>query len=256
MKIAVFGDSFADSFKQLWKDKDESWIQCIKEKGYDIRSFGLSGTSTWYSYRRFLDQLHNYTHIIFSYSSMHRIHVLPKGLERLSTYYSAEDVAKIYNSPIFHNLLPFEQELALSIVKHQRYIKDEVLDEFVCQNVFDTINQIAQSNSKVLVNILPFHGAGNHRKIDLTHRTGNCITGLVDVSQKEVPNLHKMGSIDTRCCHLSYENNQILADIVLESLHNPSNQVIDASTVDFVFSEEIDNRYYALAHEANTMINK
>ena len=87
MRIGVFGDSFADrnpyNPESPFKE-DESWMKWMEESGHEITTYGKTGTSTWYSFQQFLAHHDQFDHVIFCYSSMHRIHHLPEGLEDLS----------------------------------------------------------------------------------------------------------------------------------------------------------------------------
>jgi len=87
MKIGVFGDSFADRTpynpESPFKE-DESWIADMESAGHKITSYGKTGTSTWYSFQQFIAHCEQFDHIVFCYSSLHRMHHLPDGLEDLS----------------------------------------------------------------------------------------------------------------------------------------------------------------------------
>ena len=87
MRIGVFGDGFADrnpyNPESPFKE-DESWIADMENAGHKITTYGKTGSSTWYSFQQFLAHHEQFDHIIFCYSSLHRIHHLPEGLEDLS----------------------------------------------------------------------------------------------------------------------------------------------------------------------------
>lgn len=241
MKIGVFGDSFGCEYISITGSTNESWMQSLREKGYDVTTHGLYGTSVWYSYKKFLENFNNYTHIVFVYSSINRIHNLPESIATFSSMYAADD-DMLRSSIVFNNLNLEDQEQLLKIIDVQRYIDDYQFNAFVCQNVFNNVNYLANYAGKKLVNVLPFNGLGSPDNFDLTNRTGSCITSLLKVSLKEMPNIFKKTWQDPRYCHLSLENNAVLADMILESFHSDSAEILDG--IDrFVYSKEITKRY-------------
>jgi len=244
MKIGVFGDSFAT--EEQSKPINESWINVIRQKGYDITTHGVTGTSVWYSYKQFMKHYKKYTHIVFVHSSIHRIHNMPNSLKVYSSY-DKDARNRILSSNI--DWLSTEDHTVLEkILDVQQYVSDNILDMFICQNVFNTINNIIRNDSqRKIVNLLPFNNRYNDENIDLSNRAGGCVTSLIDVSVKEMPNLFNQTWSDPRSCHLSYENNMALADIVLELFANPG-EIVDAiKSSKFVYDNKITKRYYDMA---------
>ena len=61
MKIAVFGDSFAESVKH---NPTLQWWEFLKSDN-QVDNFGRGGTNLWYSAKKILDFGHNYDQIIW-----------------------------------------------------------------------------------------------------------------------------------------------------------------------------------------------
>ena len=242
ISIAVFGDSFAQK-NPIIGSVDESWITHIEKRGYRIRTFGVSGSSCWFSYKKFLEHYRKFSHIVFVHTSAHRTNNLPDDLALFSNYYGREET--LLSSVNFQLLDPERQQQLLTIIEAQKYTKDFELEKFIAQNVFDSVNRISKANKKQLVNILPFHSTNNSENLDLSNCAGTCITDLLRVSTQEMPNLFKRSNIDPRHCHLSLENNAVLGDIVIESLTSQELKTISCvESGRFVFSSEITQRYY------------
>ena len=75
MKIGIFGDSFAQSI--IWpgdvhRRVGKSWSEILSEK-YDVTNFGLGGSSTYYSYKKFVKQQSKFDKVIFISSQPGRI---------------------------------------------------------------------------------------------------------------------------------------------------------------------------------------
>lgn len=243
--IGVFGDSFAQRESGERKPTDESWITHIEKRGYRIRTFGMGGTACWYSYKKFLENYKKFSHIVFVHTSSSRSNNLPDDLALFSNYYGREET--IPSTGMFQFLSPERQQQLLTIIEAQKYTKDFELDKFIAQSVFNTVNAIAKNSDKQIINILPFNCDDQPIGVDISNRAGTCITDLLTVSNKEMPNLFKSGSVDPRDCHLSLENNAVLGEIVIESLTNQDTNVINCMKSErFVFSREITHRYYSM----------
>lgn len=242
MHIGVFGDSYTT---EVFQDRpNESWLQCIRDKGIQVTSHGCTGTSTWYSYKQFMKNFHRYTHIVFSYSSVNRIHYLPEPLKSFSGYYAPG----LTSSSMFTELDPDIQQQYHKIVDAYPHLQDSDLDKFVNENIFNTVNSLSAQRGKKIVNLLPFHTTGNDDNFDLTNRKGPCITGIVTVSMKEMPELFANGWTDSRFCHLSQENNKTLSEMIMEFFHNndPSQVLNGAKSDRFIYDKPTARRYQAL----------
>lgn len=242
MKIGIFGDSFAQYETTNTHRANESWIECLKQKGYDVECHGYGCTSVWYSYKKFLEHYHKYTHIVFSYSCIHRIHHIPREYGIFSNFYQARD--ELYENETFKKFSPEQQYELKSILDGYLLMKDDMLDKFIAQTAFNNVNYMVKSSGKKIVNLLPFQ-AGDEDDLDLSFRAGNCITRLVDVSVEELPAFFERGVADPRDCHLSLENNTILANLLLEYFNNDSADIIDPlESGIFIFDKKISRRYF------------
>lgn len=236
MKIGIFGDSFADNSTENPRFPiDESWIKHISDMGHDVTSFGRTGTSTYYSFTKFLEEYKNFDHIIFSYSSNHRMHHMPNGLEQLSFLFSMDEFMKTGRSDEY---MDHRRPVLDKILEARAVNIDYHFDIYVKQKIFNDVNSICKNNNIKLVNILPFDSGNSSHSIKFDERQGSCLCKLVDVSLKEL----SITIGDSRWCHLSQENNKVLADIIIDSFSD--NNVIDLSKhTGFVYDKNISKRY-------------
>jgi hypothetical protein len=242
MKIGVFGDSYADRTPYNPESpikEDESWVKCLEDAGHKVVSYGKTGSSTYYSFEQFQAHHSQFDHIIFCYSSLHRIHHLPEGLEHLSFLQTPDE---LYETRQYKNLTR-QQELEMVRIL-TGYIPNvsTPFDQFVKQKIFNDINQMCRNSKIKLINLLTFEDRKDkYLNTYLGDAAGDCLYNLYAVSKKELPT---MRDVDNRWCHLSKENNQVLANVLLESFKGTGNNINDLAKHDkFVYSEEITNRY-------------
>lgn len=243
-RIGVFGDSFADrnvGSEFMWPGrKDESWMQVLEDSGYIVESYGLGGTSPWFSYQNFLG-LHKYFQVcIFVLSHSARIHTLPKNLSSYSGYKSVEDLKK---SARFHNLDETTQQNLSAMVHGASLLSDPVFDIFVVQKIFEDVNRICKEKNIKLITILPFENEKTIGRFNVKNSHGDCLYNLLPVALREM----QVNHVDSRYCHLSEENNLLLGNLILENMPNRLPKQINLDKdVDFIYSQEITDRYQSL----------
>lgn len=225
MRIGIFGDSFADRnpynpdspFKE-----DESWIKCMEDSGHETTTYGKTGTSTWYSFEQFLAHHDQFDHIIFCYSSMHRVHHLPEGIEDLS-FLTYPD--QLYEFRKNKNLTQRQELDIVRILTGHVPNMSTTFDLFVRQHIFDDINNLCRNKNIKLVNLLTFDDRKDKNySIDLSLRAGDCLYNLFEVSRRELPSMDR---VDNRWCHLSEELNLSLSVLLSKSLNSKELKIID-----------------------------
>jgi len=242
MKIGVFGDSFADRNPYNPESpfqEDESWIKAMEDAGHKIVSYGKTGTSTYWSFKQFMAHHEQFDHIIFCYSSLHRIHHLPDGLEGLSFLTTPDE---LYSTRRYKGITKQEELEMVRILTGYVPNLDYNFDMFVRQSIFNEVNNVCRNKEIKLVNLLTFDDRKDKNlTTNLNARAGDCLYNLYGVSHKELPSMH---NIDNRWCHLSKENNEILSLLLFEALQSNDRNIIDLlKDKTFRFDEEITNRY-------------
>lgn len=245
MKIGVFGDSFADRYIVPTLTKrgyvDESWMQYLENLGHHVECYGLSSTSTWYSFEQFL-ALHEYMDtIVFVYSHHGRVPSIPKPYRLFATF-ADRPIEELIEHHTYKNCSSEDQENILTIIKSANLTSNRTFNLFVQHQIFAEVNKICREKNIRLVNILPFADKDSIKDYDLKSAHGDCLYDLIPVVYKEL----EVGGSDPRQCHLSLENNTILGKVIVESLNSSSPTSINLNKeVNFVYSEEITNRYIA-----------
>lgn len=212
--IGVFGDSFAD-------DRGEGgWPTKLGVlSSAEVTNHARSGSSIWYSYKRFLEHHHLYDKIIFVYSNYMRWQTLEDPYEFLSAVKESKDI---------HFITDYKKEAEILIAAHP-LLFDPDYNFFMYKHLFLEINNICNKKNIQLINVLPFEN-----KVNRIQLTGTCLTNLVEVSTKEVQNNLELKEYmekhnDPRICHMSDHNNNVTAN-VLSKLWN-SDTIIDTSEV-------------------------
>jgi hypothetical protein len=238
MKIGIFGDSFADFNNAFSNNENESWIASL-QKTIDAKfgTYARSGTSLWYSFDLFLKNYQSYSHIVFCFTYPHRIHYLP---EKFNGFEHVKD-------PGFIKFLPKDQlEFKEIFSVYWKHLFNEKFDLFVCNQIFNVVQDICTQNNIKLVNLLPFDTETGI--YDISKREGDCYLGLQAISSLEIETstskrLPPIG--DRRWCHLTKENNDILAELIKKSIDNNTKEIYNLETDKrFVFSKEISDRYF------------
>lgn len=251
--IGIFGDSFANI--SMLNLVDESigrrpWPMTLaKLLNDELSVHSKVATSTWYSYKKFLENYKKLDTVVFCYSGNHRWHNINAGDGGPPIHHIIAPEQLVHASPDF-------KDVAKKLVDIHPYIFDPVLDVFIIQNVFNSINDICRENGIRIVNVLTFEESYDiPLKIDLSKNAGTVLTNLSEVASSEyltkdqkprdkeiahqILNFH-----DKRFCHLSPQNNTALANIIKDCLDNNIEYINLIN--DDRFSFDIENNRYVL----------
>lgn len=251
MRLGIFGDSFSDSSENPVKGVTSvSWIyELARNMEIEFDNFSYPGTSLWYSYKHFIENYQNYTHIIFTYTDSNRWPCLPEEMKRFSSVYTEDKLSRF---PSFE--LGSSYKVMKQLVYLHRYIFDEQLNTFLLQQIFNQVNSICKKNNIKLVNILPFVDCPHGDQIDLTNATGSCLTNLITVSENELRDMSKGGrvpcrtpelefleqGVDYRRNHINSPNNILMADVIQKEFNRVKPKVFDMFKDDrFVYDTQI-----------------
>lgn len=252
MNIGVFGDSFSDMNNVFAVIKEnESWMRYLGDyTNSEVTCFGRSGTSIWYSFEKFKEHYKKYTHIVFCQTSPHRI---PHLYNKFVGFNFIKNID--YINSIGHLSLSDKDVLANIVKVYYSHLHNEELDIFLAQQVFDQVNLLCKKENIKLITILPFEDLKFQKKyiIDVSNRTGDCLLGLLSIASAEYSLSSDTNATliyDKRYCHLTKENNQILANIIKTSFESLSRRVFNFDSIDsedykmFLFDKKISDRYF------------
>lgn len=249
MHIGIFGDSFAD-YNNIFalSNENESWIKYLAEyTDATFECFGYGGTSVWYSFEKFKEHYKKFTHIVFCQTFPHRIHHLP---DNLNGFHHVKDSAPL-------NFMNSKEKTIMNSIINVYYSKlfNKDLDIFLAQQIFDQVNELCKRENIRLVTILPFEDLRYQEDyiINLDKRQGDCLLGIQHVSVDEIIVTNKTNGLtsgDSRYCHLSKENNEILAKIIKESFSSNQQKIFNFSIEEsddykrFIIDKKISDRYF------------
>ena len=198
-KIAVYGDSFAVHNKDL---KWQSWLSYL-EKEYDIDFYGADASNLFYSYKNFMENYKKYNKNIFIFTSTDRVST--------SRHHFGGLVSQKY---WLNNDRPdYTDNDKRDARRIYSYMSSVLTDDFVKEQ-YDTYHilmteRILNTNTNVLL-IPAFPQPGNNFK---NYKTLIDIYGMENRFWKRTRNFH-----DLRQCHLTEENNKVLADQINQEL--------------------------------------
>lgn len=234
MTIGIYGDSFTDINPQDLIDHDIDrlpWpIHLSNRLDQPITYYGLSATSLWWSYKKFLDSFKQYNVIVFSYTNYNRWNTI--NYRHLSGPNYQGFLAHIFHKDQLNHVLPENRELAKKLIDIHPYLYDDEFNRFVYQTIFDNVNGLCKERNIKLVNLLPFEEVSNNPLvISFANAHGPCITNLQYISNLEYfhSETHELRSPqlselmlrpDRRHCHVNPHNSRVLATIIKEAMDN------------------------------------
>ena len=234
MKIAIFGDSFADC---LWFSKlkiqpqnGPGWPELLAEQ-YNVTNFASGGTSLYYSYQLFLKHHSQFDRVIFVSSSPERFAVhLPES----------NDVFHIVPGATFKQriLELYHYKTDLRIIQAAEDYISYVLDTEK-ERIFGKlmIDDIYCTRSDVL--LLPAFWIKDDPLIPLGHFS-SMEQQYYKLSQDTI-SLNNL--TDLRKCHLTDENNQMVYQKVMNAINEKSSS-ISMSISDFKTPTKEWNMYW------------
>ena len=228
--IGVFGDSYADLNPAQYINEPlgrmpwPMWLEQLL--GKKVECYGVSATSIWYSYKKFLANYKKYDTIVFCYSDLHRWYNIndPEGLHRGLYHIRHRDQLKFVADEFIDE--------AKILVDSYKLLHDWDLDKFLFQSIFDSVNSLCDQAGISIVNVLNFEEINNTPlSIDITTTNNTVLTNLVQVSGREYlhPNSNAKfkditklinSGADKRFCHMNPHNNRTLAEIIVDCMEN------------------------------------
>ena len=235
MKIAIFGDSFADcmwfSRLKIQPQNGPGWPELLAEK-YDVTNYARGGTGLYYSYDLFCKHHEMYDTVIFVSSAPHRFAVhLPES------------------NDTFH-IVPGSGTTKQKMAEFHRYKADlrviQAADDYVSyvldterENIFGKlmIDDVCRRRSDAL--LLPAFWILDNPLIPLSHFS-SMEQQYYKLSQDAVASRNLT---DLRKCHLTDENNQMVYQKVMNAINEKSSS-ISMSISDFKTPTKEWNMYW------------
>lgn len=229
MKIGIFGDSYADENIHRNIAKYPSWVELLKDnKNFEVCSFGMSGTSLYYSYTQFLKNHEQFDKIIFVITVPGRIMLpeyisVPDGDElwrHINNANTASQHIKRANTSHFKNA-------CVAAKMYYEYLFDLEKEELYHRLLIDEIKRI-RSDAIMVDTASPIIG-----KVTLS-----------EISKKEILGaglpIELFHSNDRRMCHLSKENNIRLSRLAKRWIDG---EAVNLKFEDFTVPDASEIRY-------------
>jgi len=235
MKIGIFGDSYAADNKM---NPTDSWVDVLRHS-HEVENHAQEGSALYFSIRKLKEHYQKYEKIIFVVTQPSRIklgrhipHANPKELN-ISHWPHIKHLIKDANSRgIFKGPLIDAYEAAMG---YYTYIQDNDYDDYVQTLMIEDILKIHHD-----IMLIPSFTTSIPNKMH---------NGLVQIREKEnlawgcgyfMPD----DIYDTRNCHMTKENNLILAEKILDNFNS---NFLDLNLDDFVAPPDKD--FYLKKHE-------
>jgi hypothetical protein len=245
MKIAVYGDSFGGinliNILGDNKDRGKSWVEVLGKK-HDVTNFSAGGTSLFYSYEIFLQQNKNFDYNIFLITEPNRLTLNNVDNEHFKHFNLA--MLDVFSKVTENSNTGNDKKVIDALLGYYSYIHNQKYID-ICHDLM--INNIININhNSLLIPCFPTSMSGKTSLVEITDyelldqvlnlkRNGYEPWKLID---------NKWTFADYRKCHLSEENNIILANIVDNSIINNLN-ILDINLNDYQKASKDIEFYYA-----------
>lgn len=226
MNIAIFGDSYAEKNRM---SNQLSWFELLEEHGHQVTSFGEGGSSVVYSASLIEQHSDKFDFLIWAVTNPPRLSIQID--EKPNVLHFTQG-----NSHSNNKFKSVETKNKINAVEQYfKYLLDFQDQELIASAL---VNYMMTKHSNLMI-IPCFH---DPLRLDFN---------LFVLCEKEInyyfPNWDLVEFFETyrdmRRCHLSLENNKILADLIAKQL-KPG--IFQASYDDFVMNPSADSAMYFL----------
>lgn len=203
MNIAVFGDSYAEKTAN-----STAWWQVLKQYGHDVTSFGESGSSINFSAKLILEKYKDFDFIIWCMTTPGRFSVEIPG--RPEIFHSTE-VLNHTGVRVSDNMPSvIDNQIINACQLYLKYVFDPNLENLLGKALANYFLQLVPN-----LMIIPCFTPPLETNFDLYTL---CRKELQQVFRKA--ETHRVYEIcnDIRTCHLTPQNNRILAEIIANNL--------------------------------------
>lgn len=229
-RINIYGDSFASDLYPNPPKNSLNWIDFLrKTASYEIKNYSAPGTNFHYSYRHFLE---NYQHVdrnIVLVTDWSRIMIKCLKDKQVCRYISSSGYLSLKNKKIenaveqFYTYIyddDFYHDIHYSMIDSMRYLDpDVILIPCFPRSVSKDIEQYSLFD--ISFEDFKYYGIQEERAYKI----------LRQEEKKEVNGLQYEFK-DVRRCHLTIENNEMLASKILKMLEN-NETIFDLSASDY-----------------------
>ena len=205
MKIGVFGDSFCES--QVGDNTVKWWYQ-LTNCGHEVQSFGESGSSIVYTAQKIKTMAEKFDFIIWAVTEPNRISI-DINEDPWTLHFTAGNYER-YNN---HRFKPETDSKLQIAVDYHKYVSDAEQNTFISECI---VKHFLNCYKNLMV-IPCFYDPLGHPKFNLWDlNEWEAKFYFPDLCVVEIYEKY----FDMRPCHLSIENNKILAEQVANNLNH------------------------------------
>lgn len=222
MKIAIYGDSYADY--NYRPNNNKTWMQYLEDKDNKISVFANSGSSFYFSVKRYLETNNNFDKKIFFVTYPGRLY-LPQILNEQKHIAGLSTAQLLFDS--VKN--PFDKKVYAAVVDYLMHVQnyEEELLKHYCM-----LDRIKHDKNLLLIPVA----------LDSFEKYNG--TTMQQISQIDYDFYHLSTyppKKDLRCCHMNQQNNKIFADIIHKWIVNDK---FDFDLSSFVLPTESENKMF------------
>lgn len=213
-KIGVFGDSFTNLKSE--ENPTPTWVDILNEK-YDVTNFGLTSSNLYYSVNEFIKNHKNFDKIIFVATAPGRLQIADWiTVNKEHKYIAGINSAKyVLKRSIIRRPISFTDDIKLAYqaaIDYYLYLDDFRINNFIQQLMIDKVKELRPDSILIPTNISSF---GEPRSMNVKTLVDIYMKENIAWEEKEFNDQKK----DIRNCHITAENNVILAKQVEEWLN-------------------------------------
>lgn len=215
MKIAIYGDSYANlNLHQPNDGRGLSWVDIVKRQ-HVVTNFGVGGTSIYYSYQKFKEHNENFDYNIFIITNLDRIYnrKLDQLIGQRSWYTNHPTVELLSKDPSKNE---HQQKIINSVKTYIEYWKDEETENVLNFNLVELLRRDHD-------NCLFINAFSKEHNPMLTNECG--LINITCMEQEESGWIEKYSDKGIHFGHLD-ENNRMLEDYRLNHLCEENNIIL------------------------------
>lgn len=226
MRIGVFGDSFASEKMQCHKTYPNfsvpgtAWCNLLKTD-FEIENFAEAGSDLFYSFNLWRKNKHKFDKTIFVITGPFRLQV--KANDNVYRFNHLPDLDMLEDKNVKN-----------AVLSYYRYILDDEKEIYFHGHMSNVVQKDEDT-----ISIDVFGDYGLHHVFDMEN-----VVWKTKARQSRRDNY-----VDFRYCHMTKENNEVLARQVFDCIKNNTNYEFDINR--FKVPEPEDKTKYILKRDSN-----
>lgn len=235
-KVAIFGDSYADMMDYEERNINElAWTRLLNTNhNFFTYNFARGGSSIFWSYKKFLAHKDSADIIIFVITQESRLNMGTNEFFAPNLISIQNKLANLdKDDPIYNKLVAADM--------YYKYLNDDEFSKFIRDCIVKSVVDICEAENKKLILIPGFTIDGMLKKYVKHFKSV-----MFEITEQEIST--QFDGIDryyaektTRACHMSKQNNIILANFIASIIRGEERYI---GIHDFVYTKVKDPENY------------